>query len=181
VRNRPNDRGHKAFFATRITRTVTAGAYLLLFLATLLGMLDPTIESPPGEEPYGWAFLVGSAYLTLRGLRVGIKVTDDWVIVRSLLRTRRIKRRDLLDARAADYGGLWQLSDTQWVMLELHIRGRREPLEVPNVFARRRSRKVQRIAARLRQLRSSEPEELQPTAYPTGNPANRTQQMDDDK
>ncbi|HEV7826780.1 MAG TPA: hypothetical protein VGP02_17945 [Mycobacteriales bacterium] len=160
---------------------MTAGAYLLNFLAALLGMLDPMVESPPGEEPYGWAYLIVSACLTLRGLRVGIKVTDDWIIVRSLLRTRRINRRDLLNARTADYGGLWGLSDIHWVMLELHIRGRPEPLEVPNVFARRRSRKVQRIAVRLRQLRSTEPQELQPTVHPAGNPPNSTQQAGNDE
>ena len=175
VRNTPNDRGHKAFFATRATRTVMAGIYLLFFLITLGSMLDPTIEGPPGEEPYGWALIIVSAYLALRGLCVGIKVTDDSIIVRSLFRTRRVNRRDLLNARAADYSGLLGLSDTRWVMLELHIRGRRGPLEVPNVFARRRSRKVQRIGARLGQLRSSEPQELQPTVHPTGNAANRTQ------
>jgi hypothetical protein len=181
VRNRPDDRGDTTILATRTTRTVMAGIYLLGCLGLLGGLLDPTLEGPPGQKPVLWSFFIMSAYCSIRVLFVGVEVTDDSIIVRSLCRTRRIDRRDLRDARAVRYAGGWRLSAGRWVMLELQIRRRREPLEVPNVFAQKRSQKVQRIAARLRELRSSEPQELQPTVYPTENPANRTQQTENDK
>jgi hypothetical protein len=126
-----------------------------LFALIIIGNLAEPGSLPGIPDWIGWLMLVAVLVLAVRAARLGITVTSDTVIMRSWFTTRRIPRRDLLNARAASYDGFWNGGlDTAWLnQMELEIRGRNHPLNVRAIVATRRSRRVQRIAYRLRDLR----------------------------
>jgi hypothetical protein len=140
--------------ATPYYRAFNIAVFGLFAFATIGGLAEP--KTAPGESDWlGWLMLAASLALIVRAARLGIRVTSDSVIVRSWLFTRRIPRVDVLNARATEYDGLWGI-DAPWLnQLQLDLRGRDHPLDVRAIVATRRSRRVQRAAYYLRELKRS--------------------------
>jgi hypothetical protein len=116
-----------------------------LFALSIIGGLAEPGSLPGNPDWLGWLMLAAVLVLAVRAARLGITVTSDTVIVRSWFTTRRIPRRDLLNARAASYDGFWNGGlETAWLnQMELEIRGRNHPLHV-RAIATRRSRRAHR-------------------------------------
>jgi hypothetical protein len=132
-------------------RAFNIAVFGLFALAIIGGLTEP--DSLPGNPDWiGWLMLAAVLVLALRAARLGMTLTSETVIVQSWFTTRRISRRELLNARAAPYCGFWSGGlETAWLnQLELEIRGRNHPLNVRAIVATRRSRRVQRMAYRLR-------------------------------
>jgi hypothetical protein len=127
--------------------------FVLLALATLGGLLDPTMDSDEPDWP-GWVIIGVCLVAIVRAVRLGLTITPEHVIVRSWFTTRRVSRSDILSAHARPYDG-WTGHDTHHVcQLELELRTRREPLPVRSIVATTRSRRVQRIAYALRVIQA---------------------------
>lgn len=129
-----------------------------LFVVVIGGTLATDAPAPvPGQPEWmGWVLLAGAVVMVVRSARLGITVDPERIVVRSWFTTRRIRRADLLGARAAAYdGSSWGRFPWEgWLsQLELTIRGREAPLAVRSILATTRSRRVQRIAYRLWDLR----------------------------
>jgi hypothetical protein len=139
--------------ATPYYRAFNIAVIGLEAMAIAGGLAEPG-SLPGNPDALGWVMLAAALVLILRAARLGITVTPHTVVVRSWFITRRIPRHDVLNARAAPYDGLLNGGvDSGWLnQLELEIRGREWPLSVRAIVATRRSRRVQRIAYRLREL-----------------------------
>jgi hypothetical protein len=131
----------------RAVNAVVVGMFVLVIGGTMA-------EDVSAIDRSDWLALAAPLLLLVRVVRLGIKVDEQRIVVRSWFTTRRIARVDLVGARAADYDGAWGTFPLECLnQLELEIRGREDnPLAVRAIVATRRSRRVQRIAYQLRGL-----------------------------
>jgi hypothetical protein len=129
--------------------TFASIAVLLLFsTAALGGVLDPTSGA---DEPDWWpgvGFVVLPVVLAVRGVLIGVVVTDSEVLLRGWLRTRRLPRDRVLAVTTKKYSGLWNRGSQSRLFRLLAIKTPKGVVDVPAVAAR--LEKAERLASTLR-------------------------------
>ncbi|HEY0168099.1 MAG TPA: hypothetical protein VGB75_13740 [Jatrophihabitans sp.] len=125
-------------------------AYLLVLAAISLGaILDSigTVDEPAWQE---FGVVLAPILLAIRGVRVGVVVTDSEVLLRGWVRTRRLQRDQVLGVMTAPYTGLLYGGMESRIFRMLAIKTPDRTIEVPAVAARKA--KAKRLAATVRHV-----------------------------
>ena len=134
--------------ANRGYRALGAAVWLGAAIAGAAGYYDAHARlSGTADTSPGWLATAACLVLAVRALRLGVVVTDRYVVVRSWLRSQRLHRAAVLGARAVPYRGA--LSPGGWNYLTMLQRVLPEAtVDVPAVLGLTRRGRIPALAAR---------------------------------
>lgn len=117
-----------------MARALYCGTCIVLLLATLGGMFDPTPGPDEAEILPGAVFVAAEAGLLLRSLRLGLVIDDAFVTSRGILRTRRFPRHSITRLKTAGYSGAINWGGTSGYFLMLKLSVGEKPVELPHLI-----------------------------------------------
>lgn len=136
-------RVHNAFLD--IAATVVL---VVLALAALGGVLDPTLDLDRPDWWPGVIFVAVPLLVAIRGAVVGVVVIESYVVVRGWLRTRRVPRDQIVAVTTRPYSGLWNRGSESRHFSMLALTTTSRSVDVPAVAANRA--KAERLALEVR-------------------------------
>jgi hypothetical protein len=144
----PGVRAPAIVLANRTYRALGATLWLAAAAAGAAGYYDAHARlSGTADTSPGWLATAACLVLAFRALRLGIVVTDQYVVVRSWLRSQRLHRAAVLGARAVPYRGALSPGGGNYLtMLQLILP--EDTLDVPAVVGLTRRGRIPALAAR---------------------------------
>ena len=131
------------------SRVLGAALVLALLVATIGGMVDPTLGPDPPTLMPGIVVVGLELILLVRAVRLGVTVTPDRVISRGWLRARTYSRSDVSGVGATNYSGGYNRGSTSGAFLMLRIHVGEVSVDLRHIAGR--PRKVHQLADQMRE------------------------------